>query len=260
MRKPSRVYWHLLAPALLVLGIVACGGGEAAPTAVTPAKETPPAAAQTQTSREASSIAQQLEQDLKKLAEQWQKLEAKVTYSLRVQSGNQTQDGEMTIYLKVPNWRIDIQMEDITGIIIAKGRDVYFCEGAQRMCLRFEGDPAQLAPFLPFAADPTELPSAVEEQIINLGGATAQIQRSSRNIAGRNSACWAIEGEPAGSEKARWEICWDNTGLLLFMKLVQDSQSAIQLQATQVGRVSSQDFEPPYPIQSLPLSIPTPTR
>jgi len=262
MRK--RLLWAVVVLGL-GLALAACGGGGEEAPGRTPAAQTPPAEAVTtpEEGEEAVGDLQELRRTLQEISQRWQELAAKFVYRLRSESDGETTEGTLTLYWDAPNWRLDLRFPDSQGTLIHRDGESLFCTAENRICLKMDLAQAPLPP-VPgfFVADPSQLPSFIEEQIVEQAaraqGVSLDIERSRRTIAGQDAQCFSARWEEAGQRYAG-EICWSEDGLLLLVR-GEGPDGSFSLEAQEVGKVSAQDFEPPYPVQELPFGIPTPPR
>jgi hypothetical protein len=100
-------------------------------------------------------------------------------------------------------------------------------------------------------------PDAVEAGLSGLTG-NVQFASSNEKVAGDDARCVSAESNIGGQENlAKW--CFATNGLLLSYSSA-DAAGTYQamVQATEVGKVSDSDVEPPYPVTEVSES-PTPS-
>ncbi|MEX2245450.1 MAG: hypothetical protein WEC75_02070 [Dehalococcoidia bacterium] len=159
----------------------------------------------------------------------------KVTYSI---SGGAVDASEFTISKDAEGrTRIDITAEGDESSIISDAEATYICSSSEQVCFKSEGAVGALAnPFV-----------AIVAGVEALGAISDQLDRSERQIAGRDADCYNTEGV-AGAEGG--EVCWDENGVLLYASVAGDDTV---LEATAVSdEVSDTDFTPPYDVQEIP--------
>lgn len=173
--------------------------------------------------------------------------EVKAAYNFTTTSGGTTTQGTFTLYSKPPDWRVDFTTSGVTATIISTGGKSYLCtaQGGAGTCLP-SPTTASALPFLTLFTDPTSLSSLIGA---NLSG--ANINRSSKTIAGQSADCFAVAGAAAGAV-GTGNVCFSSDGVLLSIT-ANSAGTDINLEATSVaGTVSASDLTLPYPAVGAP--------
>ena len=238
-----------------LLAATACGsdnGGNdktGADTSATPAEETPGA----------SQLNEEVSKKLKDLSEEWAKTSAKATYDITSKTSTGVTETIVILYWAPPKVRVDLS--DVAGGTNSQTSDIatpdktYSCSqegGGQCLAYPPSSNVLDALPFLS-AFDPGTIEAALSQP-----SDTLKIESSNEEIAGNDASCVSANGVIAGQEgSAKW--CFGSNGLLLFESSSDAAgTSEFTLQATDVGKVSDSDFDPPYPVTEVPES-PTPT-
>ena len=249
--------WLLAALALaslMLLLAAACGGEEEAGPAAeksptSAAQRSPTPAGQTPsptTTAAGGTSAAGLTKELEDLAKKWAGKSAKVAYDISTTSGSTTQKMSMTLYWRLPDYRIDLDMgtQGSTTFIVAGGT-TYTCvgSGGQGQCQSQAASASDLSsfPFLSEFASPEGFDEAIADMITGL-----DVKRSTADIAGEKATCYSASGSIQG-QQGKIEWCFASDGLLLRLDN-SATGSEFVLKATKVERkVSDSDFKPPYP-------------
>ena len=182
--------------------------------------------------------------ELTKLAEQWQSTSAKVSYQY---SSGTASNGTFTLFWMPPSSsRFDITNNGQTSTMISVTGASYVC--ASSACIKEPASTGAAAlPFFSFFSSPT----ALSQSFAALNG--VQIQKSSQTIAGENSECFTVSASAQGAG----EYCFTSNGVITLLK-GSSGTSSYTMQATAISTsVSAADFQPPYPVTSIP-GYPTP--
>jgi len=249
-----------LALALTLLLAAACGDGDeegaAGEKSPTPTAAGSPAAGKTPSPTNTAAgktPTAGVSQELKDLTQKWASKSAKVTYEF----STTTETGSMTLYWRLPDYRIDMNFRDQGEMtVLVAGGTSYFCvsgDGEGRcMAGEQQSQGEEGLPFLGEFTDPEKFDAAIAEMVTGL-----DIDRSTTNIAGEKATCYSASGSIEGQE-GEVEWCFSSDGLLLrsVSSAAGTDGGEFRLEATEIGKVSDADFEPPYPvIESL---FPTP--
>jgi outer membrane lipoprotein-sorting protein len=231
-----------------LLALTACGGGDDnATTTVTPTlapgQTAGPTAEPTDTPSDTGDIASQLAA----LGNDIETVTAKVTYTDTSSSGDQT---TLTIYSKSPNSRYDTVDSDGSSSAYISTPDVtYICSSsadqADQSCFSSPGTgtgSAGLGLFGGFFS-----PAIVQAMAAAAQAAGIDINKTNETIAGTDATCF--EGTESGSTD---KFCFSDSGILLETQTT-DSSGTSGMVATAVSEdVSDSDFQPPYPVSTLP--------
>jgi hypothetical protein len=189
--------------------------------------------------------------DISQLAAQWAESEGLIAYEYTTAAGGQETSGAMTLFWQPPNWRIDYDAGDgSTSTNMLVDGVTYVCGGDS--CISYDSPDAAPVPFPFFSLfmDPEGIGSDIAG---SFGG--VDFDTSSETIAGQSAECFtsSVEAGGAGTEA---EYCWgEDGGQLLRLRTetnVGGQSSSYTLEATEVGDVSAADFEPPYPVTTIP--------
>lgn len=176
--------------------------------------------------------------------------EVKVTYRMSG-AGLEGEEGTMTIYWKPGiGWRIDFSSDGSEGSFIVKADESYICamEGGEGQCLVSPLGTDLPVPFLGSLTDPGEFGSLIDETFLG-----ADVDRSSRTIAGRDAECFAVMSSALGEDVSA-EYCFGD-GLLLYLSADTPGVDggAFTLEAIEIeDGVSDADLEPIYPVLEIP--------
>jgi hypothetical protein len=173
--------------------------------------------------------------------------EVKAAYDFTSTSSGSTEQGTFTLYSKPPDWRFDFSSGGTTGSIISVGGKSYLCTpDGGGTCIESSSLSQVPLPFLSIFTDPTTLSSMIGANLSD-----ANINRSSKTIAGQSADCFAVAGGAAGAV-GTGEVCLSSDGVLLSIT-ANSAGTEFTLSATSVeGTVSASDLTPPYPVQSIP--------
>jgi hypothetical protein len=185
----------------------------------------------------------------------------KVTYDFAASDGGTDStdltDGEMTLYWRPPDWRMDMDISDpvdgeIQSTFIVTEDASYICSAADSdgFCFSSDliGDSDIPIPFLGFLTEPEGVSDIIA---LELADADVDIEESSETIAGVSADCFSVSGT-VDDETADAEYCFSDNGLLLRIAFSGDDASGtFSLEATDSGDVSDSDFEPPYDVTDL---------
>jgi len=236
-----RSKWFLLVSFVVISSMLAwaCGGGggekpsgPTAPAATSPAGKTPQAQAGGG--------------EFSGLADKFGKATFKVTYQLSGGGATPTQ-GSMTWYKKGGNLRMDIAGE-VAGqagnaILIILPDTTYYCTSAPEMA---EGGTCFSAPSGATGGVGdmvSEFEKTLTDPSINV------LSTSSRNIAGEDAKCYTVS---APDIEGQAEMCLSGEGVPLYTK---ETAAGVEttMEATDFSHdVSDGDFEPPYPVSTMP--------
>lgn len=184
--------------------------------------------------------------ELKNLAGDWSKVNAKITYTFSSTIADQPTNFTMTMYSRPPDSRIDFDYGDQRkSITIDAGGKTYTCVPDADTCFggASQGSATSSLPIFGAVADPDSIDSTV--------GGVAGLEKYSDNIAGEDVDCFKASGS-AVAEQGELVWCFSNDGLLLLSSF-KAAGSEFSTKATEVSRdVSDSDFEPPYPVTELP--------
>ncbi len=256
-----------LAAMLALLALAACAEAE---KEVTPTPETP-AAPKTPAARETpQDEAQEMKRALEELSQRWREAKGKIDYRFRTESDGQVEEGALTLYWQPPHWRLDF---DTQSSLISREGGLFVCSSDDRTCLKLFIEQIPPEAFMPLPPMPFFLPSELEklpsslevviEETARAHGVQMDVERSRRTIAGQGAHCWSVRFQAEG-ERVWLEHCWSDQGLLLSARgenvRAGEETFNFSLEAQKVGDVSPKDLELPYPVQELPIGIPTPPR
>ena len=257
LRRAPRTHWkRLLLGLSLALSVAllaaACGGGGEEEGKTPAAKESPtaegsptgqrtPAAGQTATSGGGDTG-----KELKELSADWGNITAKVTYDFTSTAGGQTTETRMTFYSRPPDSRVDYSADSQGEVIfIQAGDKAYVCTANQCIATPSESTSNPL-PFFGDFADPDSIDEAVGDVL------GVDIDEFDDKIAGQDAKCFSASGSfTAEQGKATW--CFADDGLLLLSAFEGGTSGNFRMEAVEVDRkVSAADFEPPYPVTTIP--------
>ncbi len=238
----------IVALAVLALVAVACSSDDEDDTSAPTDRPTSPVAT---TPSGAGGGVQAASAELAGLSQEWSETSAKITYQMTSSGTDAPGNGAMMLAWKYPDWRVEIESDDGSFIMIAAGDTSYICssEGGVEQCLSLGSvtDDNLPVPFISTFTNPDE--------IANLVGDAGGIKTSDRKIAGQDARCFSFS-EPGGSGDG--EVCFSSDGLLLLIDGSDDSGS-FKLEATKVSKdVSDNEFKPPYPVVDLGGLLGTP--
>ncbi len=182
-----------------------------------------------------------LSAQLQELSENWADVSGQITYKF-------TSDGEetvMTFYADPPDKsRTDFVTDDGTTAIITNGDTSYICTEVDGVgtCLASPADGSADAtlPFFNDFADPDSIENAVA------GANLADAEKFDEKVAGVDATCFRISGDFQGDEgSATW--CFSDEGLLL-RAVFEGSTGEFSMEATEIGEITDDDFEPPFDV------------
>ncbi len=184
--------------------------------------------------------------DIESLASEFEGTDARVAYDLTSETEDGSQEGSVELFWRPSEseWRMDLAFEgqgSTTMISTAEGTIV--CDPNQESCFRVPSEQAQVP--LPFLGDALRSPESFGETLGQQFSGT-DFERSSRTIAGRDASCFA-----SSTEEGDFDICFGDDGLLLGWSFDGEG-GASTLEATDVGSVPDDAFDPPYEVQELP--------
>ncbi len=238
----------IVALAVLALVAAACSSDDEDNTSAPTGKPNSPVAT---TPSGSGGGVQAASAELASLSQEWSETSAKITYRMTSSGTDAAGNGTLTLAWKYPDWRVEIDSDDGSIIMISAGNTSYICssEGGVNQCLSLgsAADDNLPVPFISAFTDPDE--------IANLVGDAGGIKTSDRKIAGQNARCFSFS-EPGGSGDG--EVCFSSDGLLLLVDGSDDSGS-FMLEATKISKdVSGNEFKPPYPVIDLGGLLGTP--
>ena len=190
--------------------------------------------------------------ELRNLAAGFGLREIKIEYQFTSSSADGDDDGTMTLYWKPPDaQRTDISTSAGDVTLITTASATYICtseEGGQ--CLESPIGDSFMPSFFDIFADPDNFIGEIDA---SLGG--ANVDRSSRTIAGQDATCFSISGM-IDDETGTAEYCFRDDGVLLLLRAAGGPDSAddgeFSLEAISVeDSVSDSDMEPPYEVFDL---------
>ena len=195
-----------------------------------------------------------LQDELRKLAEEFGVREVKIEYSFSSTGDGSTDDeGTITLYWKPPDaWRVDISSSAGDLILINSDGTSYLCTsaGGTGQCLESPIGDVVPIPFLSVFTDPDGL-----SELIDVALAGVDVDRSDRTIAGQDATCFSISATIEG-ETGATEYCFREDGILLLLRAGgsdAEGAGAFTLEATNVeDSVSDSDLEPPYDVTEIP--------
>jgi len=246
MNAGARWWWlsALLSVVLAaaMLGVAACGGddeeadgGDSRPTATEgtdSGDETPDAT----DGGDAASL-------LEALTGESGEVVAKVAYDFTTTTNGTKSTSSMTIYSRPGESRTDLVDTDSgeTTSFISTEDATYLCTGEQ--CIGYPaGGGVNPIPFVSQYANP----SAITQLVAGYRG--VDIEQSEEKIAGLDATCFSVE--QAGTTVS-W--CYGDKGLLL-RSATESSAGSFLMEATEVDlEISDEDFEPPYPVTTIPF-------
>lgn len=227
--------------AAITIGCTSGGGKKAATTVV-------PSVVPTQTPGTPPDLGATAE-ELRSLAARYGTQEAKTTYDVSAGINSSPRTGTATLYWKPDaGWRLDFDLKDATGTLLKTADAAYVCTvtKATGSCRRAPAAENASVAFLQVLTDPPALLQAVQDAFY-LG----KIERSQREIAGQQAACFSLQGT-ASDRAVSVDYCFAADGKLLSLKssgLGANGSGELKLDATQVGAaVTDADLQPPYPI------------
>ena len=249
------------AVSLALLAASACGGGDeesttngqGTPAASVAGSPAPSGASGKTTPAPASGSSGQTSGDaskkLKDLGGQWAKSSGKVTYDMTTKTGQGSQTSTAVMYWAPSRFRMDLET-DLGGTktkmaLISTSDKTYICIPAPtQLCMVSEGASGAASLGLPELTD-----AAAVEKAVNDFAGSGGIDTSSQKIAGKDASCFS-------AKTGKW--CFSSDGLLLLAN-VNDASGNVtfSLQAREVGKLSDDDFNPPYPISQLPGGLPS---
>ena len=186
--------------------------------------------------------------DLRRLGEEYGRIQGRITYDFTTQTEGVTYDGTMTIYSDGDRSRFDYEVPGVGSFITITTPDAtYTCTtaGGQGFCFEGEGeDDEGSIPFVEDFADQDEL-----NRQIDSFGKNVSVSRSSETIAGYDAECYTVTGTDDGDDFTS-TYCFSD-GFMLLTRW-SSSNATFEMRATAAsGDVSNSDFEPPYDIFDL---------
>jgi hypothetical protein len=189
--------------------------------------------------------------DISQLAEEWANSQGVIAYEYTTTAAGQETTGAMTLYWQPPNWRFDYDAGDGTTstTMLVDGKS-YVCGGDA--CIAYPSPDAVPPPFAFFGlfTDPEGIGSDIASSF-----AGVDFDTSSETIAGQSGKCFKASADISGSSSDN-EWCWaEDGGVLLRLRTestVGGQTSGYKLEAVDVGEVSADDFQPPYPVTDIP--------
>ena len=238
-----------LTTVLLVALASACGGddNESSNSSATATKEAAGGSSSTSKAtptKEASSSGsvEDALKELQSLGGDISKVTGKVTYTSTDTDGKTS---TMTFYSKSGKSRLDTTDSDgATTTIIETADTSIVCDPSSQTCISYgAGGTGSLGlGFLTLFSGSyvDQLVAAAEAQGIS-------VDKSSEKIAGVDATCFSGT-ESGGSGK----FCFSDSGLMVYEEF-GDSSGTTKLEATEVSTdVSDSDFDPPYPVTTIP--------
>ena len=196
--------------------------------------------------------------DLRNLAAQFGVREIKIEYQFAGGAADGTGDGTMTLYWKPPDaQRTDLSTSDGDVTLITTATASYICtsEVGAGQCLKSPvGD--SLAPgFFAIFTEPGNFIGQINDVL-----GDADVDRSSRTIAGQDATCFSLSGTIDGETGAA-EYCFRDDGVLLLLRAADGPETnggeEFSLEAISVeDSVSDSDLEPPYDVVDLGDLVP----
>ncbi len=241
----------LLIGAVLLVGalLLACGsdnGGDSNGPSDGPPDDSPTEPADANGDQPAGDAATELRDVAGGFGEQEIKIEYRFTSGLADGTG----DGTMTLYWKPPDsQRTDISTSEGDVTLITTPSATYICtsevDGGQ--CLESPFSDSFTPGFFDIFTDPDSLTVQIDT---SFGG--ADVDRSSRTIAGQDATCFSVSGAVEG-ETGDAEYCFRDDGVLLLMRATDSlSGGEFSLEALSIeDSVSDSDLEPPYEVFDL---------
>lgn len=184
--------------------------------------------------------------EIESLASEFEGTDARVAYSLTSESEQGSQDGTVELFWRPSEneWRMDLTFaEQGSTTMISGDEGTIVCQPEQESCFRVPSEQAQVP--LPFLGDALKSPERFGETLGQQFSGT-QFEQSSRTIAGRDATCFS-----SSTEEGDFEICFGDDGLLLAWSF-DGEQGSSTLEATEVGSVPDDAFDPPYEVQEVP--------
>jgi len=167
---------------------------------------------------------------------------AKVAYDFSTTTDGTTSTSSMVIYSRPGESRTDLVDTDSgeTTSFISTEDATYLCTGEQ--CIGYPaGGGVNPVPFVSQYANP----SAIAQLVAGYRG--IDIDQSEEEIAGLDATCFSVA--QAGTTVS-W--CYGDEGLLL-RSATESATGSFEMEATEVDlEVSDADFEPPYPVTTIP--------
>jgi hypothetical protein len=146
----------------------------------------------------------------------------------------------ITYYNDPPRARWD---QDTTSFI-TNGSETYVCDSSDETCIQYDAATGEafIGAFgLLFSS------TYVNALVAGARAAGIDVETSSETIAGIDANCFSGE-----SEGESYKFCFSDEGLLLLEEF-GGGEGGFRLEATSVSSdVSDADFEPPYPVMTLP--------
>ncbi len=249
--RPQRLL--VLAAALLAVAAFACGGGEAPDG---PSQATTKSPITTPGQGAQVGVPAEVEDELRGILRQWGTRDARVAYRINTVSFGVEEQADLLFQWRpsLRQWRMDIAMAGgESGSIISDGRNLYLCDDAEHVCLKFREEESPVAP-LPFVEDSQTLadPSLVADAVLGrLSKGRTSV--SSRTIANLPARCFTSMGVGGGTLE-KLEVCFAvDTALMLRAEALAPARDGRQdrslFEATQVGSdVPADAFQPPYEV------------
>ena len=237
----------LLSLALFIApgALLACAGKDE-----TPGSAATPASTATQTSGTAPDGGNASD-ELRGLAGRLASKDVKATYRLSTTYDGESGEQVLTLYWRPPDtWRLDFLKPGEHSSFLSNARTAYWCSTDDNVgsCLPSPVGLGVPVPFAELFTSPASRSSFIDAQLAGL-----DIERSSRQVAGREATCFSVPGDIA-VDRVAIEYCFSGDGLLLLVMGRSGDLGDFTLEATSLeGSVSDADFEPPYPVQELEI-------
>ena len=206
----------------------------------------------TETPDDGGSDSDSLSSELQSLASEWADKTARVTYEFSSQGQGEDFTGEMTLYWRSPEWRMDMLTADGEVIMIAAEDKTLICsEGACLAVPNIGSAGVGAPPFLGTVTDPDAFSASISNTVTGV-----DVDSFQETIAGESADCFSVSGSFEGeSGDAEW--CFSDDGIMLrFAGAFEEAgeEGEFRLEATAVSReVTDGDFEPPYPVTEFNL-------
>jgi len=178
--------------------------------------------------------------EFSEISSDWEDIEATITYELEtVDDQGETNNSTITYYSLPPNSRTDLEEDgELTSFIQQDGAS-YVC--VDKQCLSYPGsDALNPIPFFSTSAAPEAL--ALYASVAGFDSDSGE-----EDIAGLSATCYSVDQD--GSEIG-W--CFSQDGILL-RSFSQADGAEFEMRAIEISSdASASDFEPPYPVATLP--------
>jgi len=171
----------------------------------------------------------------------------RVTYSITDSDGTES---SITFYAKPPNSRFDSTDGDTTSIIITTPEATYICDSDSETCIATPGsgeDSGSGLLGLYFT------PEVIAGYVAIAEAAGIDVERSDDSINGIDATCFSWE-EDTDSDVDAGRMCFNDAGVGVYYEFADDAGIS-KMEATDYsGDVSDSDFDPPYPVTTIPTS------